>query len=655
MRRQKSGTSSPPSSALIAAVAIVLALYFAQQVLIPVCLAALLAFLLAAPIRRVERLGLRRVPAVLLVVVIAFSLIFLLGWVVGRQVYSLAEALPQYKTEIDKKAQTLRQSGIGFGSRFERLGKEIEKASEASTKPAAQPVGPPNLAASSGMAAASLAETSSSHAQPPPGASAANPLYTVVLPSTEAPVRVLATFLGLALGPMGTAGVVLVFVIFILLEREDLRDRLIWLISHGNYTLTTRALDDAATRISRYMVAQSIVNGTYGIVVAAGLWVIGLTLGHGQTFPSFVLWGLLCAVLRFLPYIGPWVAIIFPLTISLAVYPGFSVFVATGALLAGVEVFSVNVMEPWLYGASTGLSTVAIMIAAVYWTWLWGPIGLLMATPMTVCLVVLGTHVTRLRFLSVMLSDRPALPPAVSFYQRLLAGDRDEAQEVVATALNQNGMDYAADRVIIPALRMARRERSRELLSATAETQLLDATDRIITDLAEPASVPAFSALKSASSRDASGLSPSLPLILCCPAHHRSEELTLRFLPASDFRIEVASTRLLPADIETLIERENPAAVLIAVLPPGGLVQSRYLCRRLHRRFAELPIVVGYWGRAKNFDRLLVRLRAAGATYVTTSMEQSRGQLKALLAMRPAASDPKRENDALTQEPAGSL
>jgi hypothetical protein len=307
---------------------------------------------------------------------------------------------------------------------------------------------------------------------------------------------------------------------------------------------------------------------------------------------------------------------VFPLAISLAVYQGFAVFVATGALLAAVEVFSVNVMEPWLYGASTGLSTVAIMTAAIFWTWLWGPIGLLLATPMTVCMVVLGTHVSRLRFLSVMLSDQPALPPSVGFYQRLLAGDRREAESVARNIFTKFGIEHAADRVFLPALRMARRDRNRDLLSATAEAELLDGSEQVISAFAEQAPPQSTEAA----------------LILCCPAHHRAEELALKLLTPTNFRTEIASTRLLPADIEAMIEREQPAAIFIAVLPPGGLVQARYLSRRLHRRFSNLPIVVGYFGRARNFDRLLVRLRAAGATYVTTSMEQSQSQFKTLFA-----------------------
>jgi predicted PurR-regulated permease PerM len=603
MGQAKSRSTSSPVMAVVAIGAIVVGLYFAQQVLIPLSLAALLAFLLATPIRRVEQLGIRRVPAVLLVVVVAFFFIFLLGWVVGRQVYSLAEHFKDYQTEIEEKARHLRAFGGVFGSRFERIGKEIETASAATTKPGAMavPVTPARAPDGSHVA---------------PGTTATNPIYTIVLPSTDSPLHVMATYLGLALGPLGTAGVVLIFVIFILLEREDLRDRLIWLISQGNYTLTTQALDDAASRISRYMLAQSIVNGTYGIVVATGLWIIGITIGH-ESFPSFVLWGLLCAVMRFLPYIGPWIAIIFPLTISLAVYPGFSVFIATGALLGAVEVFSVNAMEPWLYGASTGLSTVAIMTAAVFWTWLWGPIGLLLATPITVCMVVLGTHVTRLRFLSVMLSDQPALPPSVGFYQRLLAGDRREAESVARGFIAKHGLELAADRVFIPALRRARRDRSRDLLAPTAEAALLEETEKVIAAVA--------------ASTNVAQTEPS-PLILCLPAHHLAEELTLKLLRIDNCRIQVSSTRLLPGEIESQIERDHPAALFFAVLPPGGLVQARYLCRRLRRRFADLPIVVGYWGKASNFDRLLVKLRAAGATYVTTSMEQSENQLQAILA-----------------------
>jgi predicted PurR-regulated permease PerM len=621
-------------------------LYFAQEVLVPLALSVMLAFLLAPLSTRLERWRLGRVSSVLAVVGIAFAIILSVGWVVGRQLVQLAEDLPRYQDEMVQKAHRFRSTGAGFGTKIQKLGKELERAAE---EPATHPTSAPATQPSTtGVVGAAAREFGSEPMRgvareaiggPPTtapaaaGTTPANPLYAVTLPAPVSPIKTMATYLGLVLGPLGTAALVVVFVVFMLLEREDLRDRMIQLISRGRYTVTTRALNDAATRISRYMLAQVIVNGSYGLTVAIGLWIIGLTAGHGVTFPSFVLWGLICAVLRFVPYIGPWVAIVFPVTLSLAVYPGFTVFALTVGMLVLVELVSNNVLEPWLYGTSTGLSTVALIVAAVFWTWLWGPIGLLLSTPLTVCIVVLGKHVPQLKFLDVLLSDKPALPPSVSYYQRLLAGDREEAEKVASGAGKSLGAEQLPDEVFIPALLHARRDRAEDDLTAEKETEVLDATGDIIARLF-PGPRPV---------EETAGARPdTMPLVLGCPAHHRVEELVVRLLGATmapnSYSVEALSTRLLPAEVETTIEHERPAVLFIAVMPPGGIVQARYLCRRLRKRFKELPIVVGYWGRVRNFDALLVKLRAAGASYVTTSLAQTKSQIEALVA--PPASPP---------------
>ncbi|MBV8781930.1 MAG: AI-2E family transporter, partial [Phycisphaerae bacterium] len=456
----------------------------------------------------------------------------------------------------------------------------------------------------------------------PRGATESNPIYTVALPAPVSPVKTLFQYLGFVLGPLGTGALVLVFVVFTLLEREDLRDRLIRVVSHGRYTVTTHALDDAATRISRYMIAQSMVNGTYGLVIGTGLFLIGLLVGHGVMFPSFVLWGLLSATLRFIPYLGAWIAASFPIVLSLAVYPGFEVFVAVVVLLVGIELITNNVMEPWLYASSTGLSTMAVLIAAVFWTWLWGPVGLLLSTPLTVCIVVLGKHVPQLQFLDVLLGDQAALPPAVSFYQRLLAGDRFEAISVARETAREHGDDHVADEVLIPTLLMARRDRVDDDLSPEKETAVMTEMADVLPQLKTPSSTP-------------SPTSAVIARVLGVSSHHRAEDLTLAMLgdllTPVGVSLESASTRMLPSEIEQRIADDPPAVLFIAVLPPGGTVQARYLCRRLHRRFNDLKIVVGYFGKPRNFDQLLVRFRSAGASYVTTSLLQTRSQILALI------------------------
>jgi predicted PurR-regulated permease PerM len=594
----------------VAACLAVAVLYFAQEVLIPLVLAVLLTFLLAPVVRWLERKGLGRIPAVLATVVIAFAFILEIGWVVGGQLVNLAENAPQYQDEIVRKVRSFRGHGAGLAERVGQLGHEIEKAADGTSRPSTEPA----EAEANGSAPTTQPDRS-------PLGSLLDPFYTVPLPSPRAPLKTMGEYLGLVLGPLGTAAVVVVFVVFMLLEREDLRDRMIRLVSGGRYMTTTRALDDAGRRISRYMLAQTIVNGSYGAVIMLGLWLIGFTLGHGRTFPNFFLWGLLCAVLRFIPYIGPWVAAAFPVTLSLAVYPGFSVFAATACMFVLVEVLSNNVMEPWLYGASTGLSTVAILVAAVFWTWLWGPIGLLLSTPLTVCLAVLGRHVPMLNFLDVLLGDQPALEPHVRFYQRLLARDPVEAEKLARAHAEARGPEQVPDDVAIPALLLARRDREREGLPAEDESYILDTADEIMDRLA---------------GADAGAAAPpsGAPLVLGLPAHHRAEEVALhmlaRLLRPGGYDVQVSTTRSMPSEIEARVERDRPAAVFVAVVPPGGLAQARYLWRRLRRKFPELKIVVGYWGRTREFDRLLVRLRAAGASYVATSLAQGAGQVKAI-------------------------
>jgi predicted PurR-regulated permease PerM len=653
MPKSNAQARPPRISTVTSIVLAVGVLYFAQEVLIPLALSFMLMFLLAPLVTRLERLGLRRISAVLTVAVVTFGTISLFGWIVVRQVISLADDLPRYQDEIVRKAESLRGTGGSVGSNIDRLGKELEKAAgEPASRPAVAPAATQPAAGVARSAAEQFAGdpvrgfarevvgASPATAPAPLGASPANPLFAVALPAPVSPIKTLGTYLGLVLGPLGTASLVVVFVLFMLLERSDLRDRLIRLISRGKYTVTTKAMDDAATRISRFMLAQTFVNGSYGLVVGVGLWVIGATMGHGTGFPSFVLWGFLCAVLRFIPYVGPFAAASFPILLSLAVYPGFSVFAATAGMLVVLELVSNNVMEPWLYGTSTGLSAVALMVAAVFWTWLWGPVGLLLSTPLTVCIVVMGKHVPHLKFLDVLLGDRPPLTPAVSYYQRLLAGDHGEAQELIAKHAVAHGAEAVPDEVLVPALRRARRDRADGGLSAEEEDRILAQTSTAVDHLL----TAGRAAGTSPDVAPAAG-APSVTM-LGCPSHHRSEELVLRMLGATltadGVRLEPTSTRMLPSEIEATVDRDRPAVVVIAVLPPGGLAQARHLCRRLRKRFPELWILVTYLGKARDFDRLLVRLRFAGASYVNTSILQTRGQIRALLPPRleaPPAAD----------------
>ncbi len=273
------------------------------------------------------------------------------------------------------------------------------------------------------------------------------PVREYSLPSS--PLQLVGQSMARLSGPLAMTGLIIVFVIFMLLNRKDLRDRMIRLVGHGRLNVTTQALDDAATRISRYLLMQTAINGIYGICVGVGLWIIGAFSAEGR-FPNVLLWALLAAVLRFVPYLGPIIGAAVPVVLSLAAFNSAGIFAATLSMYVGFEVVTSNVLEPWLYGSRTGLSVMAILVAAVFWTWLWGPIGLLLSTPLTVCLVVLGKYVPHLGFLDVVLGDEPVLEPWARVYQRLLSLDQEEAGELLHDWRKEKGLEYVYDEILVP-------------------------------------------------------------------------------------------------------------------------------------------------------------------------------------------------------------
>jgi predicted PurR-regulated permease PerM len=382
--------------ALIAA-----ALYFGQDVLIPLALALLISFILTPLVQRLQAMRLGRVPAALLVVVLVFGGVGALAWTMGRQLVSFAETLPRYEQNIRTKVAFLRG---GSSAAVRQVQQTVEHLREdlgiANPNPRSAP-GPRVEGRSRGAAPAA-------------------PVPVTLVEPPETPLTVLRTTLFPLLGPLGTAGLVIIFVIFMLIQREDLRDRLLRLLGEGRLNASTQALDEAAQRVSRYLLMQSLINTGTGTAVGIGLFFIGV--------PNALLWGLFAGVLRFIPYVGPWVAATLPTLISLAVFPGWEKPLLTIALFLLIELVSNNVVEPLVYGSETGISTLGILVSAVFWTWLWGAVGLLMATPLTVCLVVMGRYVPQLHFLDVLLGDQPPLPLEAQIYHRLLALDAEEVE-----------------------------------------------------------------------------------------------------------------------------------------------------------------------------------------------------------------------------------
>jgi predicted PurR-regulated permease PerM len=581
-----SSTSSGPVQRylfVLASIGIVVALLsWARAILIPFVLAILLTFALGPVVIAVQRRGLSRVLSVLVVVTVALLVLSGIAFVVLSEVAKLGEELPNHKEEILRKVVAIREASKGswidrLSSTFEEVKQTAKETEKAPTEPLPVKV-----------------ETWDYH----------------FLESAVSP----------ALGILAGAGLVLILVIFMLIQREELRNRLIRLWKNGGVSRITRVLDDAGRRISRFLFMQLLINASFGVIVGGGLAIIGV--------PYPVLWGFLGAVLRYIPYVGAWIAAGLPLILSIAVFPGWLQPLLVVVLYAVLELFISNVIEPRAYGRSIGVSEVALLLAAAFWTWLWGPIGLVLATPLTACLVVLGRHVPQLELLSMLLGDQPALEPHVAFYQRLLARDEDEAADVVEEYLAKNPIDELYDRVLVPALILVREGRERDELSAVDEQFIATATQEILSEVVLPLQPAVADTAETTVAKESS----EPVLVLGCPARDELDELVLLMVQQMNdsrrCRFEIVSAKVLTAEVVDRVEQQRPALVAIGSLPPEGLAHARYLCKRLRAQFPELRILVGRW-ELENYDgpKARQRLQSAGATHVANSLLKFREQL----------------------------
>ena len=652
---------------VLAAICIVVAaLYFAQDVLIPLALAILLTFLLTPLVQRLERWRLPRVPAVLLAVSVVFGALVVLGYVVSKQVFDLANNLDQYKENIVAKAHAIQPGKDGFFEKLQRTATEVQedlkRPESAATTQSTQPIDKPAEAIAKELSARSgEPRTVTEQSKSAVGAGAAattqwtkeNPLPVGVVQPGPSPVQTLGGYVGLILGPLGTAGIVIVFVIFMLLTREDMRNRLIRLVGYGQLTVTTQALDDAGQRITRYLTAQAIVNGTYGVAVAIGLWIIGRTLGHADPpFPSVVLWGLLCALLRFIPYIGPWIAAVFPIVLSLAVYKEFNVFIATVSLFVVIELLSNNFMEPMLYGSSTGMSTVAILVSAVFWTWLWGPIGLLLATPLTVCLVVLGKYVPALQFLDILLGDEQVLEPHERLYQRWLALDQEEAAEVVREFFQTRSLEELYDQVLLQALALAEQDRHNGRLDDRRQQFIRQSMRELIEEIGDEYRLR-FARTGATTAEVKSTVEPSepghsetvtsrrVPLqkecavnVLILPAHDEADEIVGmmlgQLLQFNNFCATAAKQQQLAGEMLDMVESTHSDCICVSALPPAAVTHSRYLCKRLNQRFPQMTMVVGLWAWKGDLKRAKQRITCEEQTRILTTLAAAMDEVEQL-------------------------
>jgi hypothetical protein len=423
------------------------------------------------------------------------------------------------------------------------------------------------------------------------------------------------------LAPLGTAGLVIVFLVFMLLEREEIRDRFIRLVGGRDIDVTTQALAETSDRVSRFLLMQLIVNTTYGVPIGIGLYFIGV--------PNALLWGVLAALLRFIPYVGPFIAALFPIALAIAVDPGWSMALMTVGLFLVIELISNNVVEPWLYGPSTGLSPVAIILAAIFWTTLWGPVGLLLSTPLTVCLVVLGRHVPQLRFLYVMLGSAPALTPAQRFYQRMLAGDTGEGEEIAAEYVAGHGVAAFHDEVVVPALRHAESDRRRETL-APERAEAVAASLRLVLDALREDETDAD---------DASVEPPPRATVLCIggrgPLDMAAADLLVRRLADRRVPAGVDQPDSMTAERMAALEDEGIAAVALVHLGPSAVAHSRHLARRL-RRASRVAVVVVLLDEQLRFPVPDDQLKAMHASAATDSLESAAQWLEAAATGAPA-------------------
>jgi predicted PurR-regulated permease PerM len=443
-------------TALLFAVVIVACLYIGREVLVPVALAILMSFVLAPLVDVLQRWYVPRSLSVIVVVLLAFAGVFSLGVLMVSQVNQLASDLPRYQSTLREKIQNLRGSAAGTGT-LQRASEVLQNLSQEINRPDATV--PPTVAPSA-MPGSPDRPIPVEVRQPDPGA-----------------LQTLAALIAPLIHPLATAGIVVIFVIFILIQRQDLRNRLVRLAGSRDLQRTTAAIDDAGQRLSRLFLTQLALNAGFGFVIGIGLWFIGV--------PSAALWGMLAMILRFVPYIGALMSAVFPLVLAAAVGTGWEMVVWTAALFLIVEPIVGHAIEPVAYGHSTGLSPVAIITSATFWTWLWGPVGLILATPLTVCLVVLGRHVDRLKFIDVMLGDQPPLTPPELVYQRMLARDPVEAAEQAEKFLRERPLVAYYEEVLVEALKLAQADADRGLLDDDRMLRVRDAVAEIVDDLSD--------------------------------------------------------------------------------------------------------------------------------------------------------------------------
>ncbi|MGW5959034.1 AI-2E family transporter [Methylorubrum thiocyanatum] len=577
---------------LAVGVVVIAALYYGREVFIPLVLAILLSFVLAPVVSFLRRIHLGRVPSVIIAVLLALGIILGIGAVLGTQVASLATDLPRYQTTVQQKLSGLQEGLLGRANALlQRINHQVHDASQ--------------KASAAGTTAASPAGGPTPQAQ----------LVRVQEPDPS-PLTLAHNILGPIVEPLTTVGIVLVVVVFLLMQREDLRNRLIRLFGSSDLHRTTVAMDDAAGRLGTYFLAQLGMNAAFGVLIGLGLWAIGV--------PSPILWGVFSALMRFVPYIGAFISGLLPVALAAAVDPGWSMAVWTAALFLIAEPLFGHVIEPLLYGHSTGLSPFAVIVSTLFWGFLWGPVGLILATPFTVCLVVLGRHVESLEFFDVLLGDRPPLTPVENFYQRMLAGDPDEARDIGEAMLRERSLSSYYDEVALKGLQLAANDYARGVVTQAQLENIKLSCQGLVEDFENrpdvepevdaknrnPADVPSLAERTHPKNEAVPGQAPPVEQrpftwqgdtpVLCIAGRGPLDEAASTIL-AQLLRKHGLGARVAPYETVSRgrirdLDLSGVAMICISYLDiSGSPAHLRYLLERLHQRAPGIPILVGLW------------------------------------------------------------
>jgi predicted PurR-regulated permease PerM len=595
--------SIPTAFTLVGVTAV---LYLGREVFLPLAVAFLLTFALAPMVSALRKRSLPKLPAVIITVALAFMAIGLFSFVVASQVTTLAQNIPTYQYNILEKVRSLKEMGANGGI-IERLSGAVERVGAELERGTQQP------------------------GAPTPEAEPREPLPVEIV-TRQTTIETLKNVIVPLASPFATAGLIIVVVIFMLLEREDLRDRFIRLAGYSDLHRTTEALQDAGKRVGRYLLMQLVVNTSYAVPVAIGLWLIGI--------PNAPLWGLLGLVLRFVPYIGPAIAMILPLLLALAIAPGWSLVLWTAALFIAMELIINNVIEPWLYGSRTGLSPLAIIVAAIFWTWLWGPLGLVLSTPLTVCLVVLGRHVPQFAFLGVLLGNEPVLEPHARLYQRLLAGDPDEATDNAEDFLEERYLADYYDNIGIPALLLGEQDRQRGVMSDEQRRKLAVSAQALVSNLEEIAQEEEDEDEEDGSGKQEPELlnekadeieAPDLPdgdgkTLLCLGGRGEIDDaaaaMLAQVLEVQGSAVTTAShVSLEPGNIALLDLKETDTAV-VAFLNSKSAAHARHVVRRLKRAKPKLRVGV-FIPKLDGEDGPTIQAEAINADFVAASIVEA--------------------------------